>query len=113
MPADLDFLLCPAFDVVEHEQRRSTRTPPGSTVTQARQINERSHRAWSLAFPDLNRANRDTLRRLWREARGPVLPMNYTPRGRTPTQVTFNQPRLVILHRKGKSSASVELLEVR
>lgn len=112
--ADIDFTPCPAFEAVEVNQRRSVRTPTGSSVAHAHQVNERTLRRFLVPLKQLTAANRTTLRLLWRTAVSRVLPMNFTPRDGTPIEVCFDMPRLVIRHGKnGFATCDVELVEVR
>ena len=71
--------LRPRSDHATVHGRRTLKTEPEALSPRAKQINERELQRFRCRWPETNRGQRELLRQAWRESRGGVLPMNYTP----------------------------------
>jgi hypothetical protein len=75
--------LRPEFDHVREIERRAVRTPKGAATVQSRTINTRPLRRAKLTWKTANDGTRVEVRRLFAAASGCILPLNYTPVGKT------------------------------
>ena len=73
----------PQFDHARVHDRRALMTDPDALTPRARQVNERPIRRYTLFWERATAGQRFLLRQAWKDARGPVMPMAYTPVGKT------------------------------
>lgn len=73
--------LRPRSDIGTVHGRRALQSEPDSLSPRAREVNERELRRFACRWPETNAGQKALLEIAWRESRGGVLPMNYTPIG--------------------------------
>lgn len=106
----------PDFEHPRRSRRRAIKSPKGSPRRVRRTVNEREVRSWTLSWDDAPEGVVSHLIELWADAAGPVLPMAYTPVGKTDADaldVRFVDDSLVIEHtRHGAFRIRVAIEEV-
>lgn len=112
--ADIDFDICSEFPFTRTSVREAVRSNIGGNV-RVRQKHHRPTRRFVLTFPRATSQLLDVLSRKWDEARGPILPMNYTASGEAAdVEVQFAFPTFEQTVRSTvHGEMSVELVEVR
>ena len=107
----------PEFDHARGHARRPVLTEDDALSPRSRQINERSLRRYTPSWKKATPGQRILLLEAWKAAHGPVLPMAYTPVGKTDSDqhdVRFVDDTLRI-RRQGPAEweMSVDVEEVR
>lgn len=79
--------LKPESEHVRTRQRRAVLDPDDAVSPRSRQINENPINRYTLSWQRASIGQKRLLQDLWKDAAGPVLPMNFTPAGKTDASV--------------------------
>lgn len=102
--------LRPEFEHTRTCQRRAVQTPEGSLSPRSRQINERKINRYTFVWKHAQTGTRFLVRDMWRLAGGCVMPMLFTPCGKTDADVEEVKfvPKSLKIHRAGPVTSAIE-----
>lgn len=102
--------LRPEFEHVRTRQRRGVLTPDDSLSPRSREINERPINRYTLSWKKALPGTKFAVRDLWRRALGPVLPMQFTPAGKTDADVedVYFVPGSLRVRRSGPVTSAID-----
>lgn len=79
--------LRPEFEHPRTRHRRAVQSPKDASSPRSREINENAINGYGLSWKRASEGQKVLLLNLWRSAMGTVLPMQFTPMGKTDAAV--------------------------
>jgi hypothetical protein len=79
--------LHPEFEHVRTRQRRAVQTEKDASSPRSREINERGINRYTLSWKGASIGQVFQVKKLWKDALGTTLPMQFTPMGHTDADV--------------------------